>query len=346
MPKRDRDGYTVGYIGRGFRFYPGSLDEPKSKQRLLTAATDLALAAGQPELAGGLDAIKDATSGDQVVPSQVFGAPSSQAAPSSSMVRVSRFRNRRRFGRRRRKTFRAKVGSALLRFTETRRQLSSVSQGFFQAGDGTTRVLYIANPLQFTQGGERQDFTGDQVWLKTFWLRGRLAIDQITNSLRVRILLIASHQFADLAEGFNTYGNTTTALTNPTQEAASGETNVQIFETSAAEFAAQPSSPYVGNASGIDIIDNDYVKVLGGREYFFGTQNLGDFKNIDIKVNVNRKWKAASAADVVQTDQLRSFRNMNYYWILQVFSNTNANNILAAQDLLGTFDIITYFKDI
>jgi len=345
MTKR---GYSAGYIGRGlFRGVNyGTTESGSSKQRKLDLLEDVALAAGQPEVAGFIQGVSNTLSGDQIVPESVLGAPSSQAAPSSSMARVSSFRSRRRFRRRRRKTFRAKVGSALLRFTETRRQLSSVTQGFFQAGDGITRVLYIANPLQFSQGGERQDFTGDQVWLKSFWLRGRLALDQITNSLRVRILLIASHQFADLPEGFTTYGNTTTALTNPAQDSASGETNVQIFETSAAEIAAQPSAPYVGNASGIDIIDNDYVKVLGGREYFFGTQNLGNFKNIDVKVNINRKWKAASAADVAQTDQLRSFRNMNYYWILQVFSNTNANNILAAQDLLGTFDIITYFKDI
>lgn len=339
---------TVGYIGRGFRGVNyGTSESAASKKRKLSLLEDVALAVDQPEVAGLIEGVNDSLGDSQFDPESFLGASSSQAVRSSTMARASRMSRRRRFGRRRRKTFRSKVGSAILRFKETRRFLDSVGQGFFQAGDGTSRTLYIASPLgQITQGTEGQDFSGNQIWVKKFWLRGRLAIDQITNSLRVRILLIATHQFADLPAGFTTYGNTTTAITNPTQDPAQGETNIQIFETSAAEFGGQPSSPYVGNASGIDIIDNDYVKVLGGKEYFFGTQQLGFFRNVDVKVNINRKWKAASAADVAQTDQLRSFRNMNYYWILQVFSNTNANNILAAQDLLGTFDIVTYFKDI
>jgi len=333
--------YTAGYIGRGFRGF-GNYDDPSKKRKFSKELADIALAADQPEVAGLIEAASDAFSGEQIVPEQLLR---SQAVPSSGMARASRFRGRRRFRRRRRKTFRSKVGSALLGFTETKRQLDSVSQGFLQAGDGTTRVLYIASPVsQIIQGTTGATVTGDQFWIKACWLRGRLAIDQTTNMLRVRILLLATRQFADLPAGLTTYGNTTTALTNPTQVAP--EANIRIFETSAAEEAAQPSAPFVGNASGIDIIDNDYVTVLGGREYMLGTQNLGYFQNVDLYVPVNRKWHSQSDFDAVQADQIRSYRSMNLYWIIQVFSNTNANNILAAQDLLGTFDIITYYKDI
>jgi len=334
--------YTAGYIGRGFRGF-GNYDNPSKKRKFNQALEDLALAAGQPEVAGVIDAADRAFSGEQIVPEAILG---SQAVPSSGMARFSR--SRRRFGRRRfrrkGRSFTSKVGSALLKFSETKRFLNSVTEATFTSGDNTTRRLYIASPVsQIIQGTDGGDITGDQFWIKGMWLRGRIALDQTTNTLRVRILLIATRQFADLPAGFTTYGNATTALTNPTQDP--GESNIRIFETSAAEEAAQPSAPFVGNASGIDVIDNDYVHVLGGKEYVLGTQNALYFQNVDIYVPINRKWSAQSNFDVVQTDQLRSFRSMNYYWILQVFSNSNANNILVAQDILGTFDIITYVKD-
>jgi len=229
---------------------------------------------------------------------------------------------------------------------ETKRQLDSIAQATFSAGDGTTRTLYINSPIgNISQGTSGDDAIGDKLWIKALWLRGRISLDQTTNTLRVRILCIATHQFADLPLGWTTYGNTTTATTNPTQTSADGETNIRIFETSAAEIAGQPSAPYVGNASGIDIIDSDLVRVVGGREYVLGTDNANYFQNVDIYVPLNRPVFNYSEFDAPPTDQLRSFKSMNYFWIMQVFSNSNANNILVAQDVLGTFDSITYFKN-
>ncbi|UDN67471.1 capsid protein [robinz virus RP_404] len=257
-----------------------------------------------------------------------------------------RFRRSRR-RRRHRRTFNQKVGRAMLKFAETKRLLDPVTQATFTCGDGTSRTLYIANPVaNLTQGTSGDDISGNTFWIKALWLRGRISLDQTTNSLRVRILLIKSRQFADLPPGFTTYGNTTTVLTNPTQTAADGETNLRIFETTDAEEAGQPSAPFVGNASGIDIIDNDLVHVLGGKEFFLSTQHLLNFQNVDIYVPVNQKFKIYSEIGATPTDQLRTVDGYNYYWILQVFSNSNANNILVAQDILGTFDIITYHKEI
>jgi len=337
--------YTAGYLGRGFRFR-GNFDDPATKKRKLDFLEDVALAADQPEVAGFIQGVGNTFSGNQVVPESILG---SRAVPSSGMARASRARGGRwrgrRWWKRRRRSFNSKVGSAMLKFTETKRFLDSVAESDFTAGDGTTRRLHIASPIaQITQGTEGQDISGDQFWIKACWLRGRISLGQATNAIRVRILLIGTRQFADLGVGFTEYNSTTTALTNPTQVAP--EANIRIFETSAAEEAGQPSAPFVGNASGIDIIDTDHVYVLGGKEYFLGTENLNYFQNVDVYVPINRKWRAQSNFDVVQADQLRSFRDLNYYWILQVFSNSNANNILVAQDILATFDIITYFKEV
>lgn len=253
----------------------------------------------------------------------------------------------KRRGRSHRKSFRAKVGRALLSFTETKRILDSVTEALFTAGDGTTRRLYIANPIsQLVQGNTSEDISGKQFWIKSMLLRGRISLDQTTNSLRVRILLIKSRQFADLSAGFQTYGNTTTSLTNPTQVAADGEANVRIFETSDAEEAGQPSAPFVGNASGIDIIDTDLVQVVGGREYFLSQQHLLNFQNVQIYIPINEKFKLYEEFGGAPTDQIRTVTGHNFYWILQVFSNSNANNILVAQDILATFDTVTYIKEI
>jgi len=337
---------TVGYIGRGARGVPPSFLFPSSKRRKLThALSAVADLAGQPEV-GGL--LQEAAQGDEFDQAAILGASSSLAAPSSGMGRFSRM-SRGRFGRRRkwkrRRTFNSKVGSALLKFTETRRFIDSVAESDFTAGDGTTRRLHIAAPVsQLVQGTEGNDITGSQFWIKGCWLRGRISLGQTTNSIRVRILLIGTAQFADLGVGFTEYNSTTTSATNPTQ--ASPKANIRIFETTAAEEAGQPSAPFVGNSTGIDIIDRDHVTVLGGKEYFLGTENLNYFQNVDLYVPINRKWHSLSNAYVVQTDQIRTHRGRNYYWILQIFSNSNANNILVAQDILATFDIITYFKDI
>jgi len=343
-------GYTAGYVGRGSRFNPFASDDPSTKRRRLDIIEDALTAAGQSEAAAYLEGLNDSLGTGPLAPRlpehRGSRAPLSFTAAKSRLSgRMSRTRWRSR--RRRRKTFNAKVGRALLRFKETKRFITSVSQATFAAGDGTTRVLYIANPIgDIGQGVDAEASIGDSMWIKALALRGRISLDQTTNSLRVRILCIWSQSFADLDSGFQTYGNTTTASTNPTQQLARGEQNVRIFETSDAEETGQPSAPYVGNASGIDIIDGQQVKVLGGREFFLSTQHLLNFTNFNIYIPVNRRWRQQRDFGVTDADQTRSFLDGNYYWILQVFSNSNANNILAAQDILGTFDIVTYFKDL
>jgi len=255
------------------------------------------------------------------------------------------WRRRRRRGPSRK--FARGVRSVMLRTLETKRSLVSVTQATFTAGDGTTRVLYIANPIaQILQDSTQEGMTGNKIYVDSIWLRGRIALDQTTNTLKVRIMCIKTHQFADLPVGWTTYGNTTTALTNPTQTAADGEQNVWMFESSAAEIAAQPSAPYVGNASGIDILDRDYVDVVATREYWMSPDKTAPFVDVDFYVPVKKFWKSAANFATAPADQLRSFQQDNYYFVMQIFSNSNANNILAAQDVLGTFDIVAYFKDV
>jgi len=278
----------------------------------------------------------------------------SRKPPSSRKPRFPRYIRRKTMYRRRRTRSRRvprrlyqRVKKVVLSLKEPRRLLDSVSQATFTCGDGTTRVAYIAHPLStLTTGSDKNQRDGTQIFIKGFWLRGRIALDQTTNTLKVRIMLLRTRQFADLPAGFTTYGNTTTATTNPTQDSTAGEQNIAMFETSPAEAVGQPSARYVGNASGIDIIDNDYVDVIKAREYWMSPDRTAPFKDIDIYCNINKKWSNQSDFDEGEADQLRTFMGWNYYWVMQVFSNTNANNILVAQDIVGTFDIITYFKDL
>lgn len=209
-------------------------------------------------------------------------------------------------------------------------------------------MLHIASPVSNipTSTGAGGTENTDALWIKAIKVRGRIALDQTTNSLRCRMLVLWTNQFADLPVGWTTYGNTTTALTNPTQVAADLESNIRIFETTDAEETGQPSAPFVGNASGIDIIDNNYVRVLGGREWFLSQQHLLNFINYDMYIPINKKWQMMTELGDISTDQKRSHMDGNYYVIFQVFSNTNANNILVAQDVRMTNDIIVYFKEL
>jgi len=337
---------TLGYFGKGRRgiSFPG--ESSASKRRRLDEIEDGLIAAGQPEVAGLIEGAADLFSGDQLVPQSVRQAFSSRRPTSGSRrPRQRRFKMARRF--RRRKGFKSKVKSVILSMKEGQRLIDSVSQATFTCGDGTTRVLYISDPLStLTTGSDGNQMAGNDIWLKAFWLRGRIALDQTTNTLKVRLMLLKTRQFADLPAGFTTYGNTTTALTNPTQTAEDGERNIAIFESTPAEIAGQPSARYVGNSSGIDIVDNDNVTVIAAHEHWMSPDKTLPFKDVDMYVPINRRWKKQSDFDEGELDAPRSLKGWNYYWTLQVFSNTNANNILVAQDILGTFDIITYFKEL
>jgi len=337
---------TLGYFGKGRRGISFPSESSASKRRRLDEIEDGLIAAGQPEVAGLIEGAADLFSGDQLVPQSVRQVFSSRRpARGSRRQRQKRFKMARRM--RRSKGFKSRVKSVILSMKEGQRILDSVSQATFTCGDGTTRVLYIADPLStLTTGSDGNQMAGNEIWLKGLWMRGRIALDQTTNTLKVRIMLLKTRQFADLPAGFTTYGNTTTALTNPTQVAEDGEANIAIFESTPAEITGQPSARYVGNASGIDIVDNDYVTVIAAREYWMSPDKTLPFKDVDVYVPINRRWKKQSDFDEGETDQIRTFKGWNYYWVMQVFSNTNANNILAAQDIVGTFDIITYFKEL
>lgn len=339
---------TLGFIGKGRRgiSFPG--ESSASKRRRLDTIAEGLVAAGQPEVAGLIEGAADLFSGDQLVPQSVRQV-SSRARRTSGSKRQPQRRSKmgRRFKRRGHKGFKSKVKSVILSMKEGQRLLDSVTQATFTCGDGTSRVLYIADPLStLTTGSDGNQMAGNEIWLKGLWLRGRISLDQTTNTLKVRIMLLKTRQFADLPAGFTTYGNTTTALTNPTQTAADGEMNIAIFESTPAEIAGQPSARYVGNASGIDIVDNDYVTVVAAHEHWMSPDKTLPFKDVDVYVPINRRWKKQSDFDEGELDQPRTFKGWNYYWVMQVFSNTNANNILVAQDILGTFDIITYFKEL
>ena len=329
---------------------PFAADSPAQKRRRLQATEDVLTAAGFPEAAGFLNEVADiAGVGDQVVPeSHRLGPPSSKARRSSN--RMPRYRRSGRRGRRPKasKWFIRKTGSALLKLKPTKRFLDPVTEAVFPAGDATTRVLFISSPVSNipTNTGAGGTENTDALWIKAIKVRGRIALDQTTNSIRCRMLVLWTNQFADLPVGWTTYGNTTTALTNPTQVAADLESNIRIFETTDAEETGQPSAPFVGNASGIDIIDNNYVRVLGGREWFLSQQHALNFINYDMYVPVNKKWQMMTELGDISTDQKRSHMDGNYYVIFQVFSNTNANNILVAQDVRMTNDIIVYFKEL
>jgi len=330
-------------------------DESAAKRRRLDAAAEVLAASGNLEAAGALEAAGNLFSGPTAnvralgrANRRAFSQFSRRAFSKGKMVFRRRFRNRRRRwrGRRRRMPFRAKVKSALLSLVEAQSNTDNYGEANYAAGDGTSKVLYIINPLSNLVVGDNDHNIppGNKIWVKGFKLRGRVSTSVTTQTLRISFWAIKTRQFADLPSTVTTYGNTTTFNTNPTQ-AAGNENNIRQWDI----ISGTEPQVFVGDNSGVSKFDNEYVTVLAKRDIYI-PPNTGDkttyWKEFGLWVPINSFWSFDKDQDTTPGDQLRSIKNYNYYICWQVYGTTTANNILAANIVIAHIDATTYFKNV
>jgi len=331
--------YVAGYFGKGKRIYPGSLDSSNQKRRRLEALEDVALSAGQPELAGAIDEVGDILFGEdnqdlQVVPQ----AQSAALLPGSSRGRSVARRTGMARRRGRKWSFDRRVRRIMLNMVETKKHNEAHVANVFEAGDGTTVVTHIRNYVQqIGQGSEGQDIEGNEIYIRGFRWIGRFTNNE-TFDMYVRVWVIWSPFFADLANDWQTYGNTTTASANPTQTATDFEFNIPQYD------AGTTSQQFTGAVGGADTIDTDVAKVVWSRVFHLKAQH-NPTQSFKVWIPINRMWKHATASDVAPTDELRNFRFGNYYHCIKVWTDSSANDILATSTVTADFEHFVYFKD-
>jgi len=289
--------YVAGYFGKGKRIYPGSLDSSNQKRRRLEALEDVALSAGQPELAGAIDEVGDILFGEdnqdlQVVPQ----AQSAALLPGSSRGRSVARRTGMARRRGRKWSFDRRVRRIMLNMVETKKHNEAHVANVFEAGDGTTVVTHIRNYVQqIGQGSEGQDIEGNEIYIRGFRWIGRFTNNE-TFDMYVRVWVIWSPFFADLANDWQTYGNTTTASANPTQTATDFEFNIPQYD------AGTTSQQFTGAVGGADTIDTDVAKVVFTCESIvdieIGTIFVGDSLYFPIQANQDIPLKSSDVVSV------------------------------------------------
>lgn len=328
-------------------------DESAAKRRRLDAAAEVLAASGNLEAAGALEAAGNLFSGP-TADVRALGRPAfsrfSQRAFSKRRMAFRRsFRNRRRRwrGRRRRMPFRARVKRVLLSLVESQSNTDNFGEANYAAGDGTSKVLYITNPLSNLAVGDNDHniAPGNTLWVKGFKLRGRVSTSVTTQTLRIAFWAIRTRQFADLPVTVTTYGNTTTFNTNPTQ-AGNNENNIRQWDI----ISGTEPQVFVGDNSGVSKFDSELIDVLAKRDIYI-PPNTGDkatyWKEFGLWVPVNRFWTFDKDQDTTPGDQLRANKNAyNYYLCWQVYGTTTANNILATNIVIAHIDATTYFKSV
>lgn len=335
--------YTVGYFGgSGPRSVnPLANDTPSTKRRRLNELADAASIIS-PEAGAVLHELGDLygpNTEDQVVPNLITAPSQSRAQRSNaSLAARSRIRrSRKRMPRRSRWSFNKKVERVLLNLVETKEYDELYDADPFQAGDGTSAVLYINNPVsQIGQGSEGQDLEGNEIYLRGISWNGRWTNNE-THDCYVYMWCIWTPQFADLPVGFSLYGSTTTTDTFPTQ--VPPEANIIQFDSAAA------NGQFVGSTGGFrDTFDTDLVKVVWLRKYHLRHQHNPTqiFKHW---IPINRMWKHTTISGVTPADQLRNIRSGNYYLCIKVVPDSATNDIAATATVTGDGQIKVYFKD-
>jgi len=344
------------YFRRG-QFIPAT-DESAVKRRRLDAVAEVLAASGNPEAAGAIEAVGNLFNGPTVNPAAlgrrrtaISRALRSTSSKRSNMGKTFTSMRRRRFrgrGRRRfrRRSFRNRVRSVLLSMTESRMATDNHGEATYRMGDGTTKSLFLVNPLaQLTVGDNDLNLSGNTVWLKGFKLRGRVRNNVTTSGVRVSFWMIRTRQFADLGTTPPTeYASTTTFNTNPTQ-AGGNENNIRQFDI----ISGTEPQVFVGDSSGVSKFDRDYVDILAKKDLYFRA-STGDsalaWREFGLWVPIHRMWTFDIDQDTTPADQLRSIKNYNYYFCWQVYGSDSATNILAANTVTAHLDTTVYFKDV
>lgn len=257
---------------------------------------------------------------------------------------VRRRKRRTRFGKKllfRRKRFARRVRSVILRSAEPKRMNIVTSDGITLAdGDGISRVILVQNiPSNLVQGIERDQFIGDQVYLKGVAIHGQIVNDTANyqyGSFIVRwTLLFHRVNAAGMTGSGVLYGNTTTDAANPTQ--------VPPF-ANPAFFDATSSIKFTGDGF-VENFDTTNTKVIGVKQL---TVNPGGsvraVKHFKHFFPIRSKFQFIDPNETGLTSAPNHGKYGSYYLIRQVVSNCNT----VVSTVIGDLDIRIqlYFKDI
>ena len=190
-------------------------------------------------------------------------------------------------------------------------------------------------------GDEEDRFHGNEFWLKALSLRGQMSMDRTTppaTSAMVRITLLWSKdQSGAHDDGFSAFGNTTTAITNPTQTPPN--VNPRFFMNTAVPFTGQG---YVAP------FDTTRHKVI--RSWLIPVNPAGDAEAGELSmptlfkcyVPIRRMMQVEDATQGPLTQPLR-YKNGTYWWVIQVIAST----VGTSADPVVNFEVqpINYFRD-
>jgi len=256
--------------------------------------------------------------------------------------RTRRFRRKRSFGRR---SFAKRVKRVIFRTLERKVNVST-DPGFDEVamaeGDGTTRVIYVHSPVSAMNHSDEEDgFHGNEFWLKALSLRGQLSMDTTTPPATAAIvrftLLWSKDQGSGFDTGFVSFGNTTTANTNPAQTAPN--VNPRFFMNTAV--------PFVGQGYVVPF-DTTRHKVI--RSWIVPVNPSGDSESgqlsmptlFKLYVPIRKMMQIEDATQGPLTQPVR-FKNGTYWWVIQVI----ASNVGTSADPVVNMEVqaLTYFRD-
>jgi len=255
---------------------------------------------------------------------------------------------KRRFRKRRgkrvfaRKRFVRRVKSIILKATEPKRLTISAGDGaVLVEGDGTSRTILVQNiPSNMAQGVQKDQFIGDQVFLKGVGIFGQASITTGTGfnpgSLIIRFTLIWSRSNASGMTGSGaTYGNTTTSAANPTQ--APPLANPVFFE--GAGFLAFTGDGFM------EPFDTTNCKVISVKTYNINMAGSSNgIKKIKHFFPMRTRYQFLDPLESDLSTPPNYGKFGSYYLIRQVIAK--ANSISTTE--VGRLDLKTvlYYKDI
>jgi len=255
-------------------------------------------------------------------------------------------RGRKRFTRGRRVGFAKRVKRVIFRTLERKLRVhigGGAGDLVMAEGDGVSRVIYVHSPLSDMSHGDEEDrFEGNNFWVKGLLLRGSLSMDLTTptaSSAIVRItLLFSKDQGTGFENAWGTFGNTTTAITNPVQ--VPPNVNPRFFQNTALPFVG------LGYVAPFDTTRHKVIKSFMLPVNPTGDSEAGQFTAPTLFkcfVPIKRMMQVEDALQgPIATPGVR-YKNGTYWWVAQVL----ASNAGTSTDPVVSMDAqsITYFRD-
>lgn len=195
----------------------------------------------------------------------------------------------------------------------------------------------FAPTQNLTQGTKKDQFVGDEIWIKGFSIRGQISnvIAIGYNSFHVRFTLVWSRT-QGLFTGTSTFlGNNTTAQTNPTQVAPL--TNPPLFDSTAL--------PFVGDGYVVPFDTDNNLKVLASKDLIINPGgNSTSLKKFKIFFPVRSKYHYQDVGEDAGLTTAPNYGKWGTYYIVrQVIGN--AGSVANTQLGLMDYQSSVYFRD-